>query len=68
MRCLKQGCRGGDALWKESEGDVKGSSVGVLNDELREGFGDAQNADFGEQGECRDVVVRYGAENKLCEG
>ena len=55
-------------MWKQSEGDVKGSSVGVLNDELREGFGDAQNADFGEQGECRDVVVRHGAENELCEG
>ena len=53
---------------KEREGDIKGSSVGMLNDELGKCFGDAEDADFGEQRECRDVVVRHGAENELCEG
>ena len=55
-------------MWKQSEGDVKGSRVGMLNDELRKGFGNTEDADFGEQGECRDVVVRHDAENELCEG
>ena len=42
--------------------------MGVLNDQLCERFGDAKNADFGQQRECRDVLVRYGAENELRDG
>ncbi len=42
--------------------------MGVLNDELCKRFGDAKNAEFGQQREYRDGLVRYGAENELRDG
>ena len=53
---------------KKSEGDVKSSCVGVLDDESGQRFGDTEDADLREQWEWRYVVVRHGAEDELCEG